>query len=138
MLSGLCSILVPRSRTFECALVVRVPICMPLACVRVLARFGLACGLLAFEVACVRARLCASASVRQVVCVGVRVRARVCARARAGVWGGAVDAVCDTCSHSSPQANLGLMYEKGWGVPSDVAEAVRWYAQSSTSSQDSL
>ena len=76
--------------------------------------------LLAFELA----------PVRDVVCVRP---VRACARA--GVCGGTV---CDACSHSSPQANLGLMYEKGWGVPSDVAEAVRWYAQPATSSQDPL
>ncbi len=28
---------------------------------------------------------------------------------------------------ATAQFNLGIMYDKGWGVPQDYAEAVRWY-----------
>ena len=29
--------------------------------------------------------------------------------------------------HARAQANLGVMYQKGWGVAKDYAEALRWY-----------
>ena len=29
--------------------------------------------------------------------------------------------------HAGAQANLGFMYDRGWGVPEDDREAVKWF-----------
>ena len=34
---------------------------------------------------------------------------------------------------ATAQYNLGIMYEKGWGVPQDLAQAIQWYREAAKS-----